>query len=202
MCFVVCTLSVQRNLFLAFFSTLPIFRAVNFAPLFSAALCDLMASHGHTQVRAAEITGIGRNILVRLSSGEQWPHAEHLAAVAKLATSPDERRRLLDAITSDCAAASGIDRFAVSEDDGHVMLRVPRKFARLVEDALLLMQTNPTGAIALDGVVKSLLPGVIRTEALNCDIAEYRKASKSSKSRKNTGAPTARPSLPPRAKAS
>lgn len=177
---------------------MPFFGQVNLAPLFSATLCELMASRGITQVRAAELTGIGRNILVRLASGVQWPHADHLAAVAKLATTDEERQRLVDAIASDCAAASGVNRFRVADSGGEVLVRVPAHLQSLVEGALLLGQTNPTGLAALEGVVNSLLPAVVRTQALDFDTA----AARTAKRRKNTGAPTARPSLPPKPKAS
>lgn len=193
---------MRCNLILAFFRGLLIFRAVNYAPLFSATLCEIMVSHGLTQVEAEKVSGLGRNILARLSSGEQWPHCDHIAGVAKLATE-EERVRLANAIGSDCAGAAGVNRFAVAEDAGVVMLRVPRNLVSLIEDAMLLAQCNPTGAIALRGVIDSLLPGVVHTEALRLDISDLRNEQPTpKKQRKNTGAPTASRVLPPKPKAS
>lgn len=178
-----------------------IFRAVILTPLFSTALAELIARNNLTQVSAAKVAQLSRNIICRLVRGEQWPNHEHIAAVVRIAKTDADRTQLIEALQSDVAAAAGVDRFQVAESDGMVLLRVPSAEADLIERVLMLARVSPSGKLAVSAVVDSMTPEVLRNEAVNFDAARLG-SQPSPRSRKNTGAPTARPSLPPKPKAS
>lgn len=178
-----------------------IFRAVILTPLFSAALAELIARNNLTQVSAAQVAQLSRNIICRLVRGEQWPNHEHIAAVVRLAKQEEDRRQLIEALQSDVAAAGGVDRFQVAESGGVVLLRVPSDEAELIERVLLLARVSPSGKLAVSAVVDSMIPAVLRNEAGNYDSARLGRQP-STRPRKNAGAPTARLSLPPKPKAS
>ena len=159
-----------------------------------------MAEHNLTQVAAAKITGLSRNIIVRFARGDQWPNHEHIAAVMLLANNADERETLVRALQGDIAAAAGVDRFTVSEGTGASLMQVPADLVQLVEGAILLAQTSRTGKITLESVIDSLTPEILRTAAIDFDAATVQGRTKFG--RKNGDAPLVRSSLPPRSKAS
>lgn len=170
---------------------------MNLTPQFSAVLVELIARRNLTQVAAAEITGISRNVLVRLARGEQWPNHEHISAVARLAAQDSDRTDLVSALQGDVAAAAGLDRFKVAEDGKTALVEVPSSMVDMVEGVVLLGKTSPTGRIAIESVVESLTPAILRKEALDFDTKRL-----IAKPRKNGSAPSYRTSLPPRSKAS
>lgn len=169
---------------------------MNLAPQFCATLVHLLAEHGLTRLAAADKAGLSRPVFTRLIRGEQWPQPDQLAAISNLATTDAERRALLDGIAADIAEELGVSRFVVAEDDGGSLLRVPPKDAALISDVALLIGTDATARVMLETMVPTYLRKICR----DADAEELRKPMRSP--RKNTGAPTARPSLPPRAKAS
>lgn len=169
---------------------------MNHAPQFCATLVHLLAEHGLTRLAAADKAGLSRPVFTRLIRGEQWPQPDQLAAISKLASDDAERRTLLDAIAADIAEEIGVSRFVVAEDDGGSLLRVPTKDAALISDLALLVGTDPTARVMLE----TMVPAYLRKICRDADATELRKPGRAT--RKNTGAPTARPSLPPRAKAS
>lgn len=173
---------------------------MNLIPQFSTALITLMAEHNLTQVNAAKISGLARNIIVRFARGDQWPNHKHIAAVMLLANNAEERGTLIRALQGDIAAAAGADRYKVSEDTDAALMQVPLDLVRLVEGAILLAHTSRTGKVALEAVIDSLTPEILRTAALDSDAVAFQARPKSV--RKNVSAPSARPSFPPRSKAS
>lgn len=175
------------------------FSSVRYAPQFCATLVELLASRGITRMAAADLAGLSRPVFTRLIRGDQWPAAEHLAAIGRIAATEDERRSLQEALASDIAEALGLPRFAVAEDDeGTTLLRVPTKDAGLLSDLQLLLNTDETGRLMLE----TMIPAYLRKSCKEADAAELVRPAKSSRPRKNTGAPSRLPSLPSRSKAS
>lgn len=139
---------------LACFRNLSILRTVNRCPQFSAALQDILESRGLTQLAAAKISGLSRQILIRFLRGSQWPQPEHIGKVFQLADSPDEKSQLLNAINGDIAAAAGLPRFGCVADGGEILIRVPENQRAVIDRLIFLYTTDGTVRIVLDSIAK------------------------------------------------
>lgn len=179
---------------------------------FGNALTQVLRDEQRTKEDVARVAGLAPSTIYRLAKGEVRPDPETLPKIISAATDNLDLRydliigHLVDEVGASNLPLSGL---VLRRSNGRELTAPP---AIAAEIFLLLACAEKDTEIQAAVKDLALLAGrataraadqVAESDGLSLKlVADDPSASKSTKSRKNTGAPTARPSLPPRAKAS